>query len=203
MTIEKGQPWGEPGPLADTGLLVTSDREARAAVESARRAGERLPELGLLGGDLARTMGAKGDGARLGGPDAVRLPVDLGSVLIDGRQHWFVSHLVARRSWWRGRVLAVMNAQWMGTWDVAPRSHPNDGLLDVFDSDLSLGDRWKARQRLRTGTHVPHPGIAQRRVAALQVELGEPLGIWLDGERVGDGRTLSIRVEPDALICVV
>ena len=126
-----------------------------------------------------------------------------GSVLIDGRQHWFVSHLVARRSWWRGRVLAVMNAQWMGTWDVAPRSHPNDGLLDVFDSDLSLGDRWKARQRLRTGTHVPHPGIAQRRVAALQVELGEPLGIWLDGERVGDGRTLSIRVEPDALICVV
>jgi hypothetical protein len=49
---------------------------------------------------------------------------------------------------------------------------------------------------------VPHPQIKQRRVAAVQVDV-DGLDVWLDGERVGPARTLSIRVEPDALICVV
>jgi hypothetical protein len=26
-----------------------------------------------------------------------------------------------------------MNAQWLGSWDLGPRSHPNDGLTDVTD----------------------------------------------------------------------
>lgn len=203
MTIAKGELWGRAGRLPDDGVEVRSDAEARAVVESARRAGAPPPPLGLLGGDLCRTAGGRGDAARLRSCEAVVVPVDLGSVLIDGKLHWFVAHLVARRSWWRGRVVAVMNAEWIGRWDVAPRSHPNDGLLDTFDVDLSLGDRWKARARLPTGTHVPHPGIAQRRAKALQIDLDRPTPIWLDGEQVAVGRQLSIRVEPDALRCVV
>ena len=159
--------------------------------------------LGLLGGDLCRTVGGTGDGARLHSSDAMRLPVDIGSVLLDGRQHWFAAHLIVRSSWWRGRVVAVMNAQWLGRWDVAPKSHPNDGLLDVFDGDLGFDDRLKVRSRLATGTHVPHPGIDQRRVPALQLDLGRAMPVWLDGERVGSARNLSIRVEPDAITCVV
>jgi len=203
VTIEKGQPWGSGGSLGPDGTLVRTDADARAAIEPRRRAGEPLPELGLLGGDLARTVGARGDEGRLRTNEAVRLPVDLCSVLLDGRQHWFVAHLVARRSWWRGRVVAIMNAQWIGRWDIAPRSHPNDGLVDVFDGDLSLDDRWKARRRLATGTHVPHPGIAQQRVAAVQIDLDRATPIWLDGERVATARQVVVRVEPDALTCVV
>lgn len=203
MTIEKGAPWGSPGPLPDDGALVRSDADARALIEPLRRAGAPIPPLGLLAGDLARTVGARGDEARLRSNDAVQLPVDLCSVLLDGRQHWFASHLVARRSWWRGRVVAVMNAQWIGAWDVAPRSHPNDGLVDVFDGDLSIDDRLKARSRLRTGTHVPHPGIAQQRVAAVSLHLDRPTPIWLDGARVGEATDVVVRVEPDALTCVV
>lgn len=203
MTIEKGQPWGSPGPLAADGVEVSSDRAAAEAATRARRAGAPMPMLGLLGGDLCRTLGGRGDRDRLHGPDAMRLPVDLGSVLIDGRQHWFVAHLVARRSWWRGPVVAVMNAQWLGRWNVAPRGHPDDGMVDVLEGDLGLDDRLKARRRLPLGTHVPHPGIAQRRVAALQLSFERPTPIWLDGERVATARALSIRVEPDALTCVV
>jgi hypothetical protein len=203
MTIEKHQPWGEPGPLADDGVLIGSDAAARHLVEECRRAPRPVPMLGLVGGDLCRTVGGKGDETRIRSERAMQLPVDLGSVLLDGRQHWFVAHLVVRRSWWRGRVVAVMNAQWIGPWDVAPKSHPNDGLLDVFDGDLSFDDRLKVRGRLRTGTHVPHPAIAQSRVAALQIEFDRPTPVWLDGERVGSARTLSIRTEPDALTCVV
>jgi hypothetical protein len=85
------------------------------------------------------------------------LPCDLGSVLLDGRQHWFVAHLVGRRSWWRGRIFAAMNAQFLGRFDVAPRGHPNDGLVELLDVDPALGlsDRVKAWRRLPTGTHGP------------------------------------------------
>ena len=202
MTIEKGQAWGAPGPLPADAVVVRSDAEARAVVERARRAGEPVPPLGLLAGDLCRTVGGAGDEARLHSDEAVRLPVDLGAALIDGRLHWFVAHLVARKRWWRGRVYAAMNAEYLGRWDVAPRSHPNDGLLDTFDVTMSVGERLKARSRLATGTHVPHPGIKERRVAAVQVDVAG-LDVWLDGELLGAADSLSIRVEPDALTCVV
>jgi len=199
VTIRKGEVWGEPGPLPPDGVVVSTDLEARRAVTDARRANRTPPALGLLGGDLARTCGATGDEARLRGPDAQRLPVDLGEVLVDGALHFFVAHLVARRSWWRGPVVAAMNAEFLGRWDVAPRSHPNDGRLDLLQADLPVGDRWKARSRLPTGSHVPHPGIAERRVRAVQLDLAPGTRLWLDGECIGPARALSIRVVPDAL----
>lgn len=203
MTIRKGEAWGAPGPLPRHGVVVRSDRQARQIVTAARRAGEPVPPLGLLGGDLCRTLGGTGDEARLHSADAVTLPVDLGSVLVDGRLHWFVAHLVAKRSWWLGRVVVAMNAQFLGDWDVAPRSHPDDGRLDILDGNLPLGQRWLARGRLKHGTHVPHPGIEEHRVGAIQLDLARPTPVELDGEPVGTARSLSIRVEPDALLCVV
>ena len=202
MPIRKGEPWGEPGVLPADGIIVRSDAEARQVVTTARRTGEPIPPLGLLGGDLCKAVGGTGDEARLREGGTV-LPIDLGAVLVDGRLHWFVAHLVARRGWWRGRVVAAMNAQHLGAWDVAPRGHPNDGKLDVLDADLPLGERWKARSRLRTGAHVPHPGITERHVAALQVDLADGMQVWLDGEPLGAARSLAIRIEPDALVCVV
>ncbi len=203
MTIEKGRSWGEPGALPADGVMVRSDAEARVVVEAARRSNRPVPALGLLGGDLCRTVGGQGDEARMRSAEAMRLPVDLASVLIDGRLHWFVAHLVVRRSWWWGEVFVAMNAEWLGPFDVAPRAHPGDGLLDTLSGKLGLDDRLKVRRRLRTGTHVPHPGITERRVHSLQCDFARPLDIWLDGSRVGRARTLSLRVEPDALTCVV
>lgn len=204
MTVEKGRDWGEAGALPDDAVVVRSDAEARAALEAARRANDPLPVLGLLGGDLCRTLGGRGDEGRLR-EAGTRVQVDLGVALLDGRRHLFVAHLVARRSWWRGPLLALMNAQFLGRWDVAPRAHPGDGKLDVLEVDpgFGLGDRWKARSRLPAGTHVPHPGIAQRRVAAWTAELARTTPVWLDGEQVVEARTLAVRVEPDAITVVV
>ncbi len=208
MTIRKGEPWGEPGALPSDGALVRTDAEARRLVEEARGRGGELPVLGLLGGDLCRTVGGRGDVDRLRGPDAMTLPVDLGIAVLDGVEHAFVAHVVvrepwARGGWWRGPVTAVMNAQWLGSWDVAPRSHPNDGLLDRCEGDLSLDDRWKARGRLPSGTHVPHPGIAEQRSAEHRIVRPRPTPVWLDGELVGTAREIVVTVEPDALRCVV
>jgi diacylglycerol kinase family enzyme len=180
--------------------VVQSDGEARAAVEDARRAGRPLPSLGLLGGDLCRTVGGTGDRARLRSAEAVTFPIDIASVVADGHQRWFVAHLVARV---RLRWFVVMNAQWWGRWNLGPRAHPNDGLLDVYEASVSVAEAWKVRNRLRYGAHLPHPGITERRVSEVEVAWERPRRLWLDGVAVDAARALDVRVEPDALSVVV
>jgi diacylglycerol kinase family enzyme len=98
-----------------------------------------------------------------------------------------------------------MNAQFVRDWDVAPRSHPNDGRLDVVEvaGSMSVRDRWQARRRLATGTHVPHPDIVVRQLPAWQATLPDNTQVWLDGLPMGVVRNLSVRVEPDALLLVL
>jgi len=203
MTIERGAAWGSAQPLPQNGVIARSDTDAAAAVSSARARGTTIPSIGLLGGDLCRTLGGNGDERRLRSADAVTLPVDIAEVELDGAPRVFVAHVVARRSWWRGRVWVAMNAEWIGDWDVAPRAHPGDGLLDVFDVSLSLRDRVKARRRLRTGTHVPHPHIAQIRATSADAEFTERVGVWVDGHHVGDARSISVRVTGEVVDVVV
>lgn len=198
MPIAKGGDYGEPGPLPEGLVTVGSDGEARAILETARKDGRPYPPLGLLGGDLCRTLGG-GAGPRLSG---VRFPVDLGMVLADGRLHLFVATLVARSRLWT-RAFVAMNAQWLGSWDLAPRAHPGDGLIDTYDARLRPGQLLAVRSRLRQGTHLPHPGIRERRVPAVQVELERALPLRLDGVAVGRARVLSVRLEPDAVTVVV
>lgn len=195
MTIRKGSPYGEPAVLPDDAVVVGSDAEARAVLEAARRDGRPFPVVGLRGGDLCRTLG--GTGAL-----STAFPVDVGEVLVDGRLHLFVAHLVARTRLW-GYVFVAMNAQWWGEWNLGPRAHPGDGLLDTYEARLSPADRRKVRARLHHGAHLPHPGVRERRAAALQVALPRSLPVVLDGETIGRGRDLSLRVRPDALRVVV
>ena len=204
MNIRRGQAWGDQGPLPTGGLSVATDGEVRAAVEEAMRAHVDPPPLGLLGGDLCTTLGGRGNRARLATDDAARVVVDVAHVVLDDlTEHWFVAHLVARHAWWRGRVVAVMNAAYIGSWNIAPRAHPGDGLLDMLDADLSLSDRGKARTRLPLGTHVPHPAIRVSRLRVVDFELDRLTPIWLDGERVGRAHHVHVEVVPDALVVVV
>lgn len=203
MTIEKGRAWGAPGPLPADGVVVASDAEAGRFLTAARAAGEALPVLGLLGGDLYRTVGggASGGPDRLRSGEAMTFPVDLGEVLVDGRQQLFVAHVIAHSRLWRHTFVAL-NAQWRGEWDLGPKAHPNDGLLDSYEARLTLSDLGKVRARLPTGSHLPHPGIKQRRVPTLDVAFDRPLIVEVDGVVVGKARALSIRLEPDALTIV-
>jgi len=203
VTIRKGEPWGGPGVLPDNGVVVHSDAEARAVVEAARAQGSPVPTLGLLGGDLCKTLGGPGDVGRLRSTAAMVFPVDLGRVEMAGGPHWFVAHAIARHRAWLGRAVAVMNAQWLGEWDLGPRAHPGDALLDVTDGTVPLGDWFKARARVRTGTHLPHPGLRTSRTSRLELDFARPEGVWLDGQRVGTTRHLVIEVEPDAISVVI
>jgi diacylglycerol kinase family enzyme len=86
---------------------------------------------------------------------------------------------------------------------VAPGAHPDDGRLYIMEASVPISDRLKVRARLRSGNHLPHPGIRVRRSRAAQVEWSAPRSVWLDGERVGSARRISVRVEPDAATVVI
>jgi hypothetical protein len=205
VTIIRGQAWGELGPLPDDGVIVHSDAEAAAVVAAARGRGHDSPPLGLLGGDLCRTLGGRGDEARLHTAEAARLVVDLLVVRLDaGDERVALAHvLVHGRTWLLGPLAAVMNAAWVGEWNVAPRSHPNDGKADVLRADLALGDRLKARSRVKLGTHVPHPSIHTERGGRGTLELARPVPVWLDGVAAGRARRIEWILEPDAVPVVV
>ena len=124
-----GVDYGEAGEIPPDALAADSDCAVAQIVAEARRAGRPVPPVVLTGGDLARTLGVAP--ARTAPPlpaaaTGARFEVDVGAALVDGRLHWFVAHLVARRSWWRGRLLVAANASFIGTWNAAPRSHPGD-----------------------------------------------------------------------------
>ncbi len=204
MTIRKGEPWGTVGPLPAGAVRVHSDAELHLLVNAARSASAALPVVVLLGGSLMRAVGGGGDARRLDGEVAL-LPVDLVRIDLDDSTSWAVAHVVARRSWWRGPIMAAMNAEFIGDWDVTPRGHPNDGRLDLLEVSptMSMRDRWRAKRRLPAGAHVPHPAISVRQTASVLRTFERPVDVWADGVALGASRTVRLEVEPDALVVCV
>ena len=108
-------------------------------------------------------------------------------------------------SWYRrmiSRVTLVMNAAWLGTWNPAPKAHPNDGLADVVAARLRLSDLAAVRARLPLGAHLPHPRITVARTAATSIDLPGPI-VSLDGARARLSGPVRLTVEPDALHVVI
>ncbi|MGB3411347.1 MAG: hypothetical protein WBA45_09110 [Microthrixaceae bacterium] len=228
MTIRKGEPWGAPGSLSEESPVVDSDRALARVLE------ERLPEellaesppdpadaaepvgrpveVGLLGGDLHRSVGAPSHSVSdLYDGSGMRLPIDVGIVEFEDQgvqtRRLFVAHLVARVSrtggLWLGRTVIVMNGSFIGTANLGPKAHPNDGRLDVVDGRLNFADRRKARPRMATGTHVPHPSLVELRVKQVVLSDDRPFQVRVDGETIGSARELRIRCIPDAAVLVV
>lgn len=199
MTIRRGQPWGREVPRPTDLEIVRDD----AAVVAALDASPPRP-IALGGGDLARTLG---NPAIEGRTTLLELPIDLMSVTLDARGDVLTAcaHVVARSpwyrgGWWRGPVVLVMNSEFRGRWDVAPRGHPNDGRVETFEVDASFGwrERVAARRRLPAAGHVPHPAITTRSVRTAGWTFVSPLTVFVDGRRVGRARTIEVTVVADA-----
>ncbi|HTO01926.1 MAG TPA: hypothetical protein VL068_14750, partial [Microthrixaceae bacterium] len=145
MTIRKGEPWGGSGALLKSSPIVSRDRDLARLIQELRREPRSETdqiEVGLLGGDLHRSLGAPPHSPEdLLSGKGQRLPIDIGIVEFDSKgktQQWvFVAHLLARvgrlGGIWNGRSAIVMNGSFMGSANLGPRAHPNDGRLDVLD----------------------------------------------------------------------
>ncbi len=206
MTIRRGEAWGVVGTVPTPLPAFAGDAALSRFLNDVDRDRHAAPVVALTGGDLWRTLGGSIDRPPPEpGGQGLLLPVDLGWFRTDDVEMFFAAHVVARKSWWRGEVVAVMNAQFLGRWDVAPRSHPNDGLLDVvrIAPEMAIGDRWKARRRLPTGTHLPHPYVEQHRLAEVHIDLERPLDVKVDGVSVGRRVRLAVGLVPDGLTVVI
>ena len=188
MTIQRGEPWGVEVPAPPGLVPVHSDVELAES--------DPATPVALAGGDLFASLGSP----PLRDP-MLRVEIDVLAVTLDGeRTVPAVAHVVMRRSWWRGWVVAVMNVDQLGPWNVAPRAHPNDGVFDVVEvaPEMRPRERLAARRRLATGTHVPHPHIATGRYDHHEWRFERPQQVWIDGRRIGQARHVEIHLTPDA-----
>lgn len=191
MTIRAGAPWGSEVPRPP-GLRVAGDDAELAALFAADPDGSYAVD----GGDLHRTVGAP----RRSGETMHRLPIDVLDVVTDRSEHVAVAHLLIRRSWWRGPIVFVGNVGHLGAWNVAPRAHPDDGRLDIVavDGAMRRRERWEARRRLPTGTHVPHPAISVRTGTEWHWSDRRGAQLWIDGVDVGSRTRVDVTIRPDA-----
>ncbi|CAN0002916.1 unnamed protein product [Phaeothamnion confervicola] len=199
MTIRRGEAWGEIASLTPAVRRVHGDTGLHEWLQAAMTWPVVERVVAVASGDLARTLGG-GTHGRLDGP-VLRAPIDVVEVIAGDESVWCASHVVARRSWWRGEVVLSMNAQFLGERDIAPRSHPNDGKVDVLrvDPSMPVRARRQAAARARTGSHLPHPHLSMRSVAEVSLTFERPLVIWVDGVRWGSFPELALRVRSDAI----
>lgn len=193
MNVRRNEDWGDVGPMPSDAIIATTDREVGRLVEQCWADQRALPPVGLVGGDLRRALGGQRMEHDLRhDDDVVGAVLDIGAVIIASRRFAFTAHVIARSRWWSGPVFAVMNSEWLGDWIVAPRAHPGDGRFDLVEARLSVGDRLKARRRLLTGTHVPHPSIRVRTITNTTIEFGCVRSIYVDHELVGRAESMQI-----------
>jgi hypothetical protein len=208
--IRPGEEWGGVGEIPSDTPVVAGDAAladfVRAHADEVSGVDETgdLPLVALAGGDLCRTLGGRGDvSTRLGdvGPIAA---IDIGRARLDDDiEVLFVAHLVARQPLWSGSFAVVMNAEFLGPLRLAPRGHPGDGRFDLTEGSLPWRERLIARERARTGDHLPHPALRTRRIAEARVTLDGRLGIHVDGRRHRKARIIDISRHPRRILVAV
>ncbi len=223
MTIRRGEPWGEAGPLTEGRPIAVDDRslsriiqddlfeELSADPDKISQVVLKPVEAGLLGGDLHRSVGSpRNSPDELYSGSGLRLPIDVGLVVFDDhrvtQRHVFTAHLVARTGrggLWSTRTVVAMNGSFLGEANLGPRAHPNDGRLDIVDGRLGFSDRRKAQRRMPTGTHVPHPALVELRVKSLVLSDDKEFRVEVDGEFVGSAKELKLYCLADAAVIVV
>ena len=164
VTIRKGAEWGEPVARPD-GLVVADfgRRAARRSLGGARPARWRWSS-GRSASHARRTVRAG------------RRCTSSRSMCSSRRRRrgraCAVAHVVARRSWWRGRIVGGVQLRAPRALGCGAAWPPQRRLAEVVDVDptMTLRQRVQAWRRLPSGTHVPHP--RDRRLAAQRRELG-------------------------------
>ena len=190
--IRKGEVWGRPVDLDGT------EPEAGTDAEVARLLGGPLDSpVVLRGGDLYHSLGGRASSPVDLDGSVMALPIDLVAVRVDGVDRVAAAHVVARRRWWSGEFAVAMNGTHLGEWNLGPKAHPNDGLIDVTTGRLDVRDRWEARRRAHTGTHLPHPALSTSRVTSTVWTFDRPTPVYVDGVAVGSARRVELEVQPD------
>ena len=194
MTIERGVEWGEIIQTPRDVVSIGSDADLGSCGQAVY--------VSLVGGDLFESLGSPRSvvdqaTCRLVNIDALRCVVTRNG----SASEVLASSSVVVGKWTsRKQFVCVTNGGLIQGRDVAPRAHPNDGKWDVLRivESMSVRQRLIARQRSRTGTHIPHPDITVSRVTSVSVEnTQQQQRLWIDGVAMGEWSAVHCTVLPD------
>ena len=204
MTIRKGKDWGEQVEAPADLLVFADDPSANSYLNEVFVNGNMAPPIAVLKSNLARTLGLSG--ASLKKPTMLHTKFDLVEVdyvlvsAVTGKMH-FLGNAVIRNGWLRGAITGVFNSSFIGTWDCAPKAHPNDAKLDVvsIDQSMNVRQRLTAKRLVKLGSHLPHPKISYKQAESFKVDLEEPARLFVDAMDLGMVKHCDFRVISDAV----
>lgn len=197
MTIEKGGSWGRVAPTPADLLVADDEHSAARAVAGGAK------YLALRSGDLLRAIGiAEGTPAPRVGEPSLQLPCDVLEVTCDHERTVALSSVVIGTTA-RPRVWVSLGG-FLGTFNVSPRAHPNDGLLDAlrFDGPVPIRQLLAIRRRMRLGAHLPHPSLSIERTADFRWCADDARGtpVRIDRRRRGRVGLVTLTVRADAYV---
>ena len=191
--IRRGEAWGHATVMPDKVNDVDSDASLGSSDAS--------EPVFVSHGDIARSIGnpsrpPSGSDCTEISIDAMKctiLKTEVGDIVVNAASSIVVG------SFWKGRNVIVSNAGWLKNSNVAPRAHPNDGVVEVLNlsSSMSLRQRALARRKMLTGTHLPHPEISMSRESSFRIDRTKNEKLMIDGIRIPNWSEISIEVVPD------
>lgn len=204
MTIRKGQDWGEQVEAPTDLLVFADDPSANTYLNEVFANGNMAPPIAVLKSNLARTLGLSG--ATIKKPTMLHTKFDLVEVdyvlasSLSGKMH-FLGNAVIRNNWLRGPITGVFNSSFIGSWDCAPKAHPNDSKLDVvsIDQSMKIRQRLTAKRLVKLGSHLPHPKISYKQAESFKIDLEEPARLFVDAMDLGMVKHCDFRVISDAV----
>ena len=192
--ITRGEPWGTPTTRSADDVVITGDIALAQSSPHHR--------LIVSGGDIAHSLGDPL--VPQIGAECIEVPIDALQVVVSlsngGIEESIASSSVIIGSWFQGRLICVTNGGSVGTRNVSPRAHPNDGFLDVMELDSAMGiqQRLLARRRSSLGNHSPHPHISNSRGRNIGVSRSSRRErLCVDGRRIEPWTKVQIEVLPD------
>jgi hypothetical protein len=200
MTIRKGEEWGHQAIVPKSFVVAEDDFDAASQPPGVPFALRRGDMFAALGNPRIPTV----DG------DCMLVPIDslvCRVTYTNGSEEEVraFSH-ISVGSWWRRRHIIISNSGFISGANIAPRSHPNDGEFDVvtLSEGMPFQQRFIAKRKAKTGTHVPHPDISIRRHTEYKILRKTPQErLSIDGVAVSNWRDLCINIEPDYWVIII
>lgn len=204
MTIRKNEDWGSTVVRPENLVICETDATASQLATDFYLQQKPMPAIAITRSSLSRTLGK--EGSNVNSQNMQATPFDLIEVtFVDAsmieQKVLALGYGLLRKSWWRGDIVAAMNTSFIGDWDCAPRSHPNDGKFDLLavNGEMKSTQRLIASRRLKFGTHLPHPQISVKQLTSFEADCSAKPNLYVDNRRFMSVNQCKFRLLPDAL----
>ena len=204
MTIRKNEDWGVTVTRPENLVICETDAAASQLATNYFLQQKPIPAIAITRSNLSRALGTKGadiDSQNMQATTFDLIEITFADDWKTGQRVLALGYGVLRKSWWSGEIVAAMNTSFIGDWDCAPRSHPNDGKFDLLTvkSEMKPTQRLIASRRLRLGTHLPHPQISVKQLTSFEADCSAEPNLYVDNRKFVCVNQCKFRLLPDAL----